>query len=329
MATLLATRAARRRGTLFIALLVTSLVLMALSSTGPVREAQRALGYAFTPFQRGLDEVAGGFAAIGTAITEMDQLRSQNRTLREENERLRNEQARLEETRRENELLTGLLQVRNGLDHETVVTQVIGRESLEFRREVTLDKGTDDGIAVGDVVIADGGALAGRVINVGSGAATVLLIGDKRSTVIGQLATSDATGTVVGQGQVGGALVMSNIPSGEEVHQGEEVFTAGIQLDGGFRSPFPKGLLIGQVVDVRRDPNAVVQTAFLLPAANLDKLEYALVITDYEGGLPSIDEQPVDCEGDGETLPDDDRPCATARPTPSEAPSPSATRRPG
>ena len=52
---------------------------------------------------------------------------------------------------------------------------------------------------------------------------------------------------------------------------------------------------IGQVVDVRRDANAVVQTAYLQPAADLDRLEYVLVITDYEGGLPPIDEQPIDC----------------------------------
>ena len=323
MATLLATRTARRRGMLYLALVVIALGLMAFSSTPGMRDVQLALRFALTPIQRGLDEVASGVASIGTAIAEMDQLRAQNRTLNDENERLRNEQARLEEIRRENELLTGLLQVRNGLDHETVTAQVIGRESLEFRREVTIDKGSDDGIAVGDVVIADGGALAGRVVNVGPSAASILLIGDQRSTVIGQLATSDATGTVVGQGQVGGALVMSNIPSNEEVHEGEEVFTAGIQLEGGFRSPFPKGLLIGQVVDVRRDPNAVVQTAFLVPAANIDKLEYALVITDYEGGLPSIGDQPVDCEeGDGDTLPDDDRPCATPSQRPSASPSP-------
>ena len=68
--------------------------------------------------------------------------------------------------------------------------------------------------------------------------------------------------------------------------------TAGIELGGGVRSPYPKGLLIGQVVDVRRDANAVVQTAYLQPAADLERLEYVLVITDYEGGLPPLEEQP-------------------------------------
>jgi rod shape-determining protein MreC len=76
------------------------------------------------------------------------------------------------------------------------------------------------------------------------------------------------------------------------VSVGDQVVTAGIALPGGIRSAYPKGLPIGRVVDVRRDPNAVVQTAWLLPAAPLDRLEYVLVITDYEGGFPSLEPSP-------------------------------------
>ena len=55
---------------------------------------------------------------------------------------------------------------------------------------------------------------------------------------------------------------MSQIDSSEKVAVGDEVVTAGIELGGGVRSPYPKGLLIGQVVDVKRDANDVVQTAY-------------------------------------------------------------------
>jgi hypothetical protein len=79
---------------------------------------------------------------------------------------------------------------------------------------------------------------------------------------------------------------MRDIDATEEVPLGEEVLTAGLELGGGVRSPYPKGLLLGQIVDVQRDANAVVQTAYLEAAADLEKLEYVLVITDYEGGLP-------------------------------------------
>ena len=111
--------------------------------------------------------------------------------------------------------------------------------------------------------------------------------------MIGQLGTNQATGSVIGQ--LGGVLVMENIDSTERVQINDQVVTAGIDLGNGVRSPFPKGLLIGTVVDDQRDANAVVQTAFIEPAVDLDKLEYVLVITNYQGGLPPVDQQAVPC----------------------------------
>jgi rod shape-determining protein MreC len=279
---------------------------MAFSSNPLVREMQNGVGYAFRPVQGALDGVARGVSSVAAAIAEIDRLRVDNAALRTENDRLSAENARLEEIRRENETLTGLLQLRAGLDFKTTAATVIARESSEFRRLVVLDKGTDHGIAVGDVAVVAGGALAGRVTEVGPSSAKVLLLTDSGSTVIGQLTTNAATGEVVGQ--LGGVLIMREIDSSESVAVGDEVVTAGIELGSGVRSPYPKGLLIGQVVDTHRDANSVVQTAFLQPAAELDKLEFMLVITDYNGGLPPIEQQPVDCGGGG-VLPQGEQPC--------------------
>jgi rod shape-determining protein MreC len=314
MTTAFNTRAARRRSIAFIVLLAVSLVLMAFSSNPLVREVQGGIGYAFRPIQAALDEAAGVVTSVASAVAEIDRLRVDNEALRAENERLSNETAQSAEVRRENEQLTALLQLEAGFDHETTAAPVIARESSQFRRVITIGKGTADGVAEGDVVVAAGGALAGRVVDVGPGSATVVLLTDSTSTVIGQLISSAATGEVVGQ--LGGVLVMEQIDSSERIDLGDEVVTAGIELGGGVRSPYPKGLLIGQVIDARRDANDVVQTAYLQPAADLDKLEYVLVVLDYEGGLPPIQQQPIDC-GDGEgTLPEGEQPCLT----PTEAP---------
>jgi rod shape-determining protein MreC len=327
MTTLLATRAARRRGIAFVVLLVLSVMLMGFSSNPAVREVQNGVSFAFRPIQGALDDLAGGASSVLAAIAEIDRLRVDNAALHDENERLAAENARLEEIRRENESLTALLQLRAGFDYKAVATSVIARESSEFRRLVVLDKGTDDGIAVGDVAVASGGALAGRVVEVGPASAKVVLLTDTESRVIGQLTTNAATGEVVGQ--LGGVLIMRQIDAGEKVAFGDEVVTAGIELGGGVRSPYPKGLVIGQVVDVKRDANDVVQTAFLQPAAQLDKLEYLLVITDYEGGLPPIEQQPIDC-GTGGTLPQGEQPCLspTPRPTPTHTPSRAPSAKP-
>ena len=64
-----------------------------------------------------------------------------------------------------------------------------------------------------------------------------------------------------------------------------------------------------------RDPNEVVQTVFLEPAAPLDRLEFLLVITDYEGGITGPIETGVPCDPTkGGTLPDSDQPCASDAP---------------
>jgi len=284
MTAILATRTARRRVVTFIALVAVTLVLMAISSSPIVRELQRGVGFAFRPIQSAVDGVASTLSDTVGAISEIDRIRLDNDALRAENERLRNENARLEAIGRENDQLTALLQIQGGLEHATVAARVIARDSSEFRRAVTIDIGTDDGLAVGDAVVAAGGALAGRIVDAGPTSATVELLNDTGSTVIGELSSSGATGEVVGQ--LGGVLVMRNIDATQTVAVGEEVMTAGLELSDGIRSPYPKDLLIGQVVDVQRDPNAVVQTAYLEAAADLDTLEYVLVITDYDPGLP-------------------------------------------
>jgi rod shape-determining protein MreC len=325
MTSLLASRTARRRGIAFAVLLMISSLLMAFSSNPTVREIQNGVSFAFRPIQGGVNDVARGIASMVSAVAEIDRLRIDNEALLAENRRLTTENARLDEIRRENESLTGLLQMKAGFDFKTTAAAVIARESSEFRRLVVLDRGTNDGIAVGDVAVAAGGALAGRVAEVGPDSAKVVLVTDSASTVIGQLTTNAATGQVVG-GLDDGVLIMSQIDSGETVTVGDEVVTAGIELGGGIRSPYPKGLLLGQVIDVRRDANDVVQTAYLQPAANLDKLEYVLVILDYEGGLPPIEQQPIDCGAPNGTLPQGEQPCFSPGPSasPSARPSPSA-----
>jgi len=328
MSSLLATKIARRRSIAFVALLAATLVMMAFSSLPATREFQGAVSFALRPIQGAVNDVAKGVSGVFSAMSDIERLHSDNAALRRENERLTAENLRLADAQHQNELLTGLLQLQSGFNYKTAAATVIARESSEFRRLVTISKGSDDGIAEGDVVIGEGGALAGRVTEVGPNYAKVILITDQTSTVIGQLQTSSAAGQVVGQ--LAGALLMTNIDSTETIELGEEVVTAGIELPGGVRSPYPKGLLIGQVIDVRRDANSVVQTAYLSPATNLDKIEYVLVVLDYEGGLPQGGDTPIDCSqtGAGGVLPGGEQPCIepTPKPRPSAKPSPAPSR---
>ena len=319
MTSMLATRSARRRAVAFTILLAASLVLMALSSNPGVGEFQNAMSYALRPIQGAIHGVAEGISGAVSALGEIQQLHSDNAALRRDVDRLTADNLRAQAIEHENEELTALLQLRNAIQYETAAAEVIGRDSGETRRVVTISKGTDDGIAIGDVVIAEGSALVGRVTATGPSFAAVTLISDGSSTVSGQTETSGARGDVVGQ--LGGTLIMQNIDSTEKLTPGEQVLTAGIELAGGIRSPYPKNLVIGDITDIKHDANSVVQTAYLQPTADLEKLGFVLVILDYEGGLPGVDDTPIDCSltGSGGALPGGEQPCiepASPRPSP-------------
>jgi rod shape-determining protein MreC len=323
MSALLANRTVRRKGAAYIALLVASVLLMTVSANPIVRDLQHGVAFAFKPVQVAVDGVARDVSSIATTIAEIDRIRQENAALKAENEQLEAESRAATEARRENELLTGLLQLRGGLEYDTRAVAVIARESSEARQSLVIDRGDDVGLEVGMVVITAGGALAGRVTEVGQNFAHVLLISDASTIVVGQLIDTVTTGKVTGTGQARGELLMRDVDASAVVNTGEEVFTAGIQLGEGIRSPYPKGLLIGKVVDVTRDPNEVVQTVVLEPAAPLDRLEFLLVITNYEGGITGPIETGVPCdETDDGTLPDSDQPCATEAPAPTGTPKP-------
>ena len=315
MSAIFTNRPARRRAVAYVSVLVASLLMMALSANPLIVELQRGLGFAFRPIQGALDGFGHDLSSIAAAIGEIDTLRTENEALRAENARIQQEARRAEEIRRQNELLTGLLQLRNGFEYRTIAAAVIARESIEVLQRITLDRGTADGVSIGSVVIAAGGALVGRVVEVRQTSSVVQLISDSASTVIGQLLTSAATGEVTGQ--LPNSLTMRNINAATVVGLGEEVVTAGIELGGGIRSPYPKGLVIGRIIDVRRDANEVVQTAFVEPAAMLDRLEFVLVILDYRGGLPAPEDQPTTCKPNADgTIPGGEQPCIAATPTP-------------
>jgi rod shape-determining protein MreC len=280
----LATRAARRRAIAYVVLVAISLSLLVLDATPPLQDLRRGVGFALTPIQAALAGTTRGLGSVLGALGEIDRLRQENDQLQTRNQQLEQQDRADQELRIQNQQLTALLDVRSVLTYHTTAAAVVGRGISLTERVMTLDRGSDKGIQVGDIVVAVGAALVGRVYEVGPDYSRVLLISDTRMNVVGMTEQTRATGQV--QGQLGGNLAMTQIPSTDTVQVGDDVVTAGIDLGDGIRSPYPKGLLIGRVVDVQKDPSAVVQTALVEPAAPLDQLEYVLVITDYQGGLP-------------------------------------------
>jgi len=283
---------ARRQATLYVALLTITLLLLAFSSSGPLTEMRRGVGFAMAPIQNVLRGAGQGFSSLFGALGEIDQLRQQNQDLQTQVNELQTQNQSLESLRAQNQQLTDILQVRSSLDYQSTAAEVISRRITDQEHVISLDRGTNSGIEVNDPVVGGGGALVGQVVEVGSNYSRVLLITDTRMNVVGLLETSRGVGTV--HGQLDRPLQMDGISATNAVNLGESVVTAGIELSEDIRSPYPKGLLIGTVADVQRSPDQLFQTALVSPAANFETLEYVLVITNYQGGLPAISPEPSD-----------------------------------
>ena len=112
----------------------------------------------------------------------------------------------------------------------------------------------------------------------GSNYAKIVLVTDSGSSVSALVQTSRASGIV--RGQYGDTLVMEWILQSDPVKPGDVVVTAGLGLGTELRSLYPKGLVIGTVVDVTKAEVSAYQRAVVAPAVDLRKLENVLVIID-------------------------------------------------
>ena len=270
MTSVLTSRQTRRRGIAFAILIACSLLLMAFSSNPVVHDVQRGFSFALRPLQGFIAGVADGVDSIVGTVGEIDRLRTDNQALADDNLRLSNENQRLQALSRENDQLTAILQLRSGLTHATVATRVIGRESLETRRLVILDKGTDDGIAVGQPVVA-GDGLVGRVTSASRRRATVLLLTDPASEVGVRLETGEPG---VATGRAGSDLLTLDFVSPDvNVRKGEIVTTAGLQ-----NALFPAGLPVARVVSVQKNPGDLDQKITLRPLVDVGRLEFLDVL---------------------------------------------------
>jgi rod shape-determining protein MreC len=272
-------RNARRRLVVFGVLVGLCLAMLVVSGSAPVQELRRGVHFAIAPVQESLSTGTRSVTDVLGAFGEIEGLRRQNLDLQTTVQQLEEQLGTLDAVLAENQRLSRLLDVRDRLDFETVAAGVTNREATQFERVITIDRGSDAGITRGAPVLSEGGALVGRVTEVGNGWAAVMLISDTRSLVIGMDSRTRATGEVTGR--LSAPLAMSNIPITDKIAVNDRVVTAGIDLGKRFRSYYPKNIPIGRVVDVQQEVGLVVQTALVQPAADLDRIEDVLVITDF------------------------------------------------
>jgi len=218
-------RTIRREWTAFGALLIISVGMMGVSDTRTAQDLQSVVNSALRPVETFINDVADTAGSYWSALTQIDRLRSQIEQLNNENLTLQEQLDRMGAVSKLNDDWTKITSAAAGVPYETTPVRVIVRDiSNVGQRTLIVNKGSEDGIVAGQVVIDAGGALVGRIETVTATVSTILLISDPTSVVVGKEFKSGATGTI--HGSVSGELQMQYIDVAATLSKGETVFTA-------------------------------------------------------------------------------------------------------
>ena len=265
----------RSRAWLLPALTLLTIALLLLHESGVTRPLEDVLQSVLAPVQRALSDLLNGIGDTFAFVRDVRDLRERNAELQRLNDALTTENVRLKEFEAENVALRELLKF--GQEHPTYSTQVaalIGRDPSPYRRFVTINAGRREGLAPGMPVVTAGSTLVGRVAEVGLRSSKVQLLIDSASAVNVRVQSSRVTGLAEGQPEAG--LMLTQIPLDATLNVGDIILTSGL---GG---NLPRGLVVGQVTEVLKRDIDLFQTARLRPAADTNRLELVLVITDFE-----------------------------------------------
>ena len=262
----------RRRMPWWTALLV-ALIAAALIFVPGTAQQVEALGTRFlAPLQFGVSGAVGQAEDLVSIVQRIGDLAHQNDQYREEIDRLQAEIVRLRELEVENRDLRNLLGLkqRSGTG-ELLPVLVIARDPSPYVQSITIDRGEEDGLRDGMPIITWRGVV-GRVSRVGPTSSKVLLVTDTSSSISGRVQSSESRVTGILRGRPEGGLVMQHIPQEESVQTGDTVITSDL---GGV---MPEGLVVGQIVQVRRKDVDVFQEALIEPAADMKQLERLYVM---------------------------------------------------
>ncbi|HWV37731.1 MAG TPA: rod shape-determining protein MreC [Vulgatibacter sp.] len=240
------------------------------------------------PISRAVEGTVGFALGLWTSYVDLRDAREENVRLRgalaEANGRLA---ARIE-AELENERLHELLAFSKAMRGRTVAAPVIG-VSPTHRRVVTIATSPGDGIAAGmAAVTADG--VVGKVVATYGRTAEVQLLVDSASAVAARVQRSRARVTVRGTGEEK-RLELANALRTDDIESGDILVTSGTDR------VFPKGLVIGRIGRVHREPYGMYLEGEIRPAVDVSGLEEVLVIVSSgeDEDLPTaeVHEEPI------------------------------------
>lgn len=160
-------------------------------------------------------------------------------------------------------------------EYDYLNATVISRNSMYWYNNLTIDKGKNNGIEEGMVVINSTG-LIGKIVNVSTFSSDVKLIttNDTNNKISVTVASGNKklTGLINVYNYEEGFLKVEGISNTETVNIGDFVYTSGL---GGV---FPSGILIGRVDSIVTDVYDLAKIINVRPSASFDDINYVTIL---------------------------------------------------
>ncbi len=183
---------------------------------------------------------------------------------------------------RRGERLEQLLAVSRALPFRTLAAEVIAGDATAWFSTIAINRGSADGVTT-DLAVVSPRGVVGRVLGRPSThAARVQLLVDRNAGAGALVERTRAGGVVVGE-EGDGRLRMDFVSNLADVVVGDVVVTSGV--DG----IYPKGLVIGEVVDVAPG-QGLYKVIHVVPSVDFSSIEEVLVVLDPPPAFPADEE---------------------------------------
>ena len=269
----------RIRTVLVVALLL-AVVLAVVSALTGLSLPDMAVKGILTPIRTGVSRLTDKAEELYGYIFKYESLAAENEALKQELADISNNARIADSMTRENERLRDLLDLKNANeDYKLVDGYIISWSSNDWTSTFTINRGTNAGIQVGMCAVTANGELVGLVQEVGTNYAVIKSIMDSSLEISATISSSGYNGMVKGGYSEGlsDKLRMNYLPSSATIHINDQVVTTGSTV-------YPRGLIVGKVVDAGFADTGVAKYAILEPAADIDALEQVFVITEFNVG---------------------------------------------
>ena len=271
---------ALRRKIVVGSLVLLSLVLITLSFRSDALDPVQSAGATvLRPFEIAANRIARPFRDAAGWASGLVHAKSENERLEAENRKLRQQAAEYEAALLQNRNLKALLAYSEApsfpKDYRGVAAEVLTNPTA-FDQSVTIAAGSDQGIAVEDVVVTNGG-LVGQVTEVRARVARVMLLSDPSSTVRAAVGNLSTVGHLE-HGSAPDSLALNRVGKDKRVEVGDTVYTAGSPGMGQLPSLFPRGILVGTVTYVNQRDTDIFKHIQVQPFVNLSALQSVLVL---------------------------------------------------